>query len=88
MGLFGWTAKDYYKTQKKHVLKVVAAAKRRQDKSQKREIERLEKQTQVYKARATLKRAKHAANHPYDKGSYKLSDLRRKAGKSGKMRIF
>jgi len=89
MPLFGWTAKDYFGTQKKAVLKTHAKIKKTQEKSRKRELEKLEKQTEVYEARAKHKRAKHAASHPFEKsGGFGLGKKVKKLGKSGRMRVL
>ncbi len=58
------------------------------ERKRKEELGKLKGKTEVYTARAKYKRAKRAASHPYEKQSLKLSELSKKAGKSGKMRLL
>jgi hypothetical protein len=103
MGLFTTSKKEqssltsegdaYKKALKKHSPWANVKAPRFKTAKEKEATRRLEvqknrRQTELYRSRADVKRAKRAASHPYEKDSTKLSDLRRRAGKSGKMRIF
>lgn len=103
MGLFGTSKKEkqsftaegdaYKKALKTHSPWASAKFPRLKTAKEKEAARRLEvqknrRQSELYRSRAEVKRAKRSASHPYEKESVKLSAIRRKAGKSGKMRIF